>query len=97
VQDAVAAANQLAAPLLAHHVSEADLAAVERRRLTPVRLTQRMQVLVQNNGIAKALGEAAAEPPLALRLITRFAFLRRLLGRVIGLGFRPEHVRSPQA
>jgi 2-polyprenyl-6-methoxyphenol hydroxylase-like FAD-dependent oxidoreductase len=94
VQDAVAAANQLARPLLAHAVAESDLAAVERRRLTPVRLTQKMQVLVQNNGIARALGEAA-KPPLALRLITRFSFLRRLLGRLIGLGFRPEHVRSP--
>jgi 2-polyprenyl-6-methoxyphenol hydroxylase-like FAD-dependent oxidoreductase len=95
VQDAVAAANQLAAPLLAHAVAEADLAAVERRRLTPVRLTQMAQVVVQNNGIARALGEAA-RPPLALRLITRFPFLRRLVGRFIGLGFRPEHVRSPQ-
>jgi 2-polyprenyl-6-methoxyphenol hydroxylase-like FAD-dependent oxidoreductase len=96
VQDAVAAANLLAAPLLARTVAEADLAAVERRRLWPVRLTQMAQVAVQNNGIARALGEAAA-PPLALRLITRFAFLRRLLGRLVGLGFRPEHVRSPQA
>jgi 2-polyprenyl-6-methoxyphenol hydroxylase-like FAD-dependent oxidoreductase len=96
VQDAVAGANLLAAPLLARTVAEADLAAVERRRLWPVRLTQMAQVAVQNNGIARALGEAAA-PPLALRLIIRFAFLRRLLGRLVGLGFRPEHVRSPQA
>ena len=53
-------------------------------------------VLVQNNVIAGELGDVV-KPPLALRLITRFPFLRRLLGRLIGLGVRPEHVRSPQA
>jgi 2-polyprenyl-6-methoxyphenol hydroxylase-like FAD-dependent oxidoreductase len=93
VQDAVAAANRLAAPLLARAVADDDLAAVERRRLFPTRATQWMQVTAQNSIIARALGETAAlKPPLAFQLIGRFAFLRRLLGRLAGLGVRPEHV-----
>jgi 2-polyprenyl-6-methoxyphenol hydroxylase-like FAD-dependent oxidoreductase len=95
VQDAVAAANRLAAPLLARAVADDDLAAVERRRLFPTRATQWMQVTAQNSIIARALGETAAlKPPLAFQLIGRFAFLRRLLGRLAGLGVRPEHVRT---
>jgi 2-polyprenyl-6-methoxyphenol hydroxylase-like FAD-dependent oxidoreductase len=95
VQDAVAAANRLAAPLLARAVADDDLAAVERRRLFPTRATQWMQVTAQNSIIARALGQTAPlRPPFAFRLIGRFAFLRRLLGRLAGLGVRPEHVRT---
>jgi len=95
VQDAVAAANQLAGPLLAGRVSEADLAAVERRRLFPARMTQFAQVLVQNKVIGRVLSRAAPmEAPLAFRLIGRLPFLRHLLGRLVGLGVRPEHVRT---
>jgi 2-polyprenyl-6-methoxyphenol hydroxylase-like FAD-dependent oxidoreductase len=95
VQDAVAAANQLAAPLLARRVSEDDLAAVERRRLFPTRATQWAQVMAQNNIVARALGQdAPLKPPLVFRLIGRFAFLRRLMARLVGLGVRPEHVRT---
>jgi 2-polyprenyl-6-methoxyphenol hydroxylase-like FAD-dependent oxidoreductase len=98
VQDAVAAANQLAAPLLAGRVSEADLAAVERRRLFPARATQFVQVMVQNNVIGRVLSQAGPmEPPLAFRLIGRWTFLQRLLGRLVGMGVRPEHVRTPRA
>ena len=98
VQDAVAAANQLAAPLLAGRVSEADLAAVEKRRMWPARVTQFVQVAVQNNIIAPTLaGSGPMRAPLVFRLTRRFAFLRRLLGRGIGLGARPEHIRTPQA
>ncbi len=98
VQDAVAAANLLAAPLLARNVAEADLAAVERRRLFPARATQFAQVAVQNNVIGRTLGRAGPmKPPLAFWFIARSAFLRRLLGRLVGMGVRPEHVRSEQA
>ena len=95
VQDAVASANQLAAPLRERRMAEADLAAIERRRLLPTRLIQSAQVAAQERIIAPALrrrGPMAA--PLPFRLLARFAFLRRLAGRVIGLGFRPEHVRT---
>jgi 2-polyprenyl-6-methoxyphenol hydroxylase-like FAD-dependent oxidoreductase len=93
VQDAVAAANRLAAPLLKGHVGDDDLAAVERRRLFPTRATQWAQVMAQNNIVARALSQASPlRPPLAFRLIGRFAFLRRLMARLVGLGIRPEHV-----
>jgi 2-polyprenyl-6-methoxyphenol hydroxylase-like FAD-dependent oxidoreductase len=98
VQDAVAAANQLAEPLRAGAVSEADLAAVEQRRLFPTRVTQFIQVAAQKGIVSRAL--AASGPPkapLGARLIGRLPFLRRLLGRLVGLGVRPEHVRTKQA
>jgi len=96
VQDAVAAANQLAAPLLARKVSEADLAAIERRRTWPAKATQFAQVMIQNNVIAPTLGRSGPlRPPLFFRLVARYGRLSRLLGRAIGLGVRPEHVRTP--
>jgi 2-polyprenyl-6-methoxyphenol hydroxylase-like FAD-dependent oxidoreductase len=98
VQDAVAAANALAAPLLAGGATEDDLAAVERRRLLPTRVIQFAQVAAQNTIIVRTL--AQTEPlkaPLIFRLASRSALLHRLLGRLIGLGVRPEHVRTPQA
>jgi 2-polyprenyl-6-methoxyphenol hydroxylase-like FAD-dependent oxidoreductase len=98
VQDAVAAANQLAAPLLARTVGEQDLAAIERRRWLPTRLIQFVQVVAQNTIIQRTLTQTAPmKPPFAFRLIGRSALLHRLLARVVGLGVRPEHVRTPQA
>jgi hypothetical protein len=97
VQDAVAAANALAGPLLARRVSEDDLGAVERRRLFPTRATQWAQVMAQNNIIVRALGQTGPlKAPLPFRIIARSPFLRRLLGRLLGLGVRPEHVRTGQ-
>jgi len=98
VQDAVAAANALAAPLLEGRLSEDHLAAVERRRLFPVSVTQRGQVAIQKMVIARTLGaKQPIRPPLVLRIVARSAFLRRLLARVLGLGVRPEHIRTPAA
>lgn len=96
VQDAVAAANLLAEPLRERRVTTNDLDRVQRRRLFPTRVVQRMQVLVQRRIVARVLGgTAAVKAPLPLRLFARFPFLRRLPARVIGLGVRPEHVRTP--
>jgi 2-polyprenyl-6-methoxyphenol hydroxylase-like FAD-dependent oxidoreductase len=98
VQDAVAAANRLAAPLLARNVGDADLAAVESRRTLPARVIQFVQVKVQNNIIGPTLGrEEAIKTPLPLRVVSHVAPLRRLVGRLIGMGVRPEHVQTPQA
>ena len=95
VQDAVAAANQLAGPLRAGRLSEDDLAAVERRRLFPTRATQWAQVAAQNNVVAPTLaGGGSSKAPLPFRIIASSAFLRRLVARLIGLGVRPEHVRT---
>ena len=96
VQDAVAAANLLAAPLAQSRLATEDLRAVQRRREWPTRVTQRLQVMIQNRVISRVLDEKGALPmPLALRLAARFPWMRRLIGRVIGLGIRPEHVRTP--
>ena len=96
VQDAVAAANILAAPLRAGTLRERDLAAVERRRRFPTRATQRMQVFMQNNLLRAVLAsQAAPAPPWPLRLIGRYPLLQRIPARLVGMGFRPEHVRLP--
>ena len=92
IQDAVAAANILAEPLRADHVTTADLERVEQRRRFPTRATQSMQVFVQNQIIRRALGTGRASAPWPLRLFNRFPVLRRIPARVIGVGFRPEHV-----
>jgi len=98
LQDAVAAANILAGPILEGRVTREDLARVQRRRELPTRLTQWVQVQVQNRLIAPMLGGApTARLPLALRLLRRFAVLRRLPARLIGIGVRPEHVKSVAA
>ncbi|HZB91912.1 MAG TPA: FAD-dependent oxidoreductase [Stellaceae bacterium] len=96
IQDAVAAANILV-PWLRRApgpVAEAPLAAIERRRLLPTRLTQAMQVLIQNRVIRRVLGtRGTLHAPAALRLLRRFPVLRRIPARLVGIGFRPEHVR----
>jgi 2-polyprenyl-6-methoxyphenol hydroxylase-like FAD-dependent oxidoreductase len=98
IQDAVAAANILAPRFLEAGVSDDDLHAVQRRRTFPTRATQRLQVFVQNRVIGRVLGRTGTlSPPLLLRLLGRWAFLRRLPARVLGLGFRPEHVKTPAA
>jgi 2-polyprenyl-6-methoxyphenol hydroxylase-like FAD-dependent oxidoreductase len=98
VQDAVAAANLLWQPLKAGTVNDDDLERVQKRREFPTRITQRMQVIVQNNVINRALAPGETfEAPLLLRLTNRFAPLRRIPARLVGLGVRPEHVHTPEA
>ncbi len=98
IQDAVAAANILAAPLRAGPVTTADLRRVQDRRTFPTWATQRLQVLIQNRVISRALASRKQfSLPWPLRLLRRFPVLRRVPARVIGLGFRPEHVRTPDA
>jgi 2-polyprenyl-6-methoxyphenol hydroxylase-like FAD-dependent oxidoreductase len=93
IQDAVAAANILAAPLREGRCTCRDLEAVQKRREFPARMTQRLQVIVQNNVISRALEERdKLEPPLLLKLIARTPWLRRIPARLVGLGVRPEHV-----
>jgi len=93
VQDAVAAANILANPLREGKVSVADLRAVQARRSFPTRVTQAIQVAVQNNIIGPTL-KLRQEPkvPLAVRLMQTFPVLQRIPARVLGLGVRREHV-----
>jgi 2-polyprenyl-6-methoxyphenol hydroxylase-like FAD-dependent oxidoreductase len=97
VQDAVATANLLAARLARGCPSEDELDAVRRRREFPVRMTQRMQVVVQNNIISVALkpGDGPLKAPLFARLINALPWLQGITARFVGLGVRPEHVQSP--
>jgi 2-polyprenyl-6-methoxyphenol hydroxylase-like FAD-dependent oxidoreductase len=100
IQDAVAAANLLYRPLRNGRVSLQDLAAVERRRRMPTRLTQAVQVAIQTNVLAPVLASGGGEPialPLPLRLLRRYPILRRVPARLVGMGVRPEHVRTPNA
>jgi 2-polyprenyl-6-methoxyphenol hydroxylase-like FAD-dependent oxidoreductase len=96
VQDAVAAANILWRPLKAGTLREDDLDRVERRREFPTRVTQRMQVIVQNNVIDRLLGAGETlAAPWPLRLTSWFKPLRLIPAWLVGKGVRPEHVHTP--
>jgi 2-polyprenyl-6-methoxyphenol hydroxylase-like FAD-dependent oxidoreductase len=97
IQDAVATANLLAAKLTGGCPSEDELDAVRRRREFPVRMTQRMQVVVQNNIISAALkpGDQPLRTPLFARAVNAVPWLQGITARFIALGVRPEHVHSP--
>jgi 2-polyprenyl-6-methoxyphenol hydroxylase-like FAD-dependent oxidoreductase len=99
IQDAIATANLLAAPLLENiTVPESELAKVQQHRERAVKLTQAGQVLIQNHVISQVLGnKTKLGLPWILRLFIYFPLLRRLPGRLIGLGVQPERVRSPLA
>jgi len=97
IQDAVAAANILESKLAAGNLGDHDLQAVQQRREFPTRATQRLQLVLQNNVIRRVL--ASTKPltlPLLLKLVQKWPPLRRIPARVIGIGFRPEHVSSPE-
>ncbi len=99
IQDAVAAANALAAPLARGEPIDALLAKVQARRWLPTRLVQGAQRAMHERVLRPLLqGDLinAAQPPLAVRLFNRFPLLRRIPGYLIGHGIRMEHVRSPR-
>jgi 2-polyprenyl-6-methoxyphenol hydroxylase-like FAD-dependent oxidoreductase len=99
VQDAVATANLLADRLTRGCPSEDELDAVRRRREFPVKMTQAMQVIVQNHIISGALqgGDRPLKVPLLLRLISAWPRLQGIPARFLALGVRPEHVHSKAA
>ena len=95
IQDAVAAANILAVPLRTGAMSPEVLESVQSRRELPTKIVQKAQVFIQNQIFGRVLGTRNISLPLPLRLFQRLPFLQRIPARLIGLGFRPEHVRSP--
>ncbi|HTY25124.1 MAG TPA: FAD-dependent oxidoreductase [Desulfomonilaceae bacterium] len=96
IQDAVAAANILATPLRQGTLNIEHLRRVQTRRELPTRMTQRLQILIQDHLIERFLNTSKRmSPPLPVRLLGRWPFLRRIPARVVGIGFRPEHVRTP--
>ncbi|MDQ5845229.1 MAG: FAD-dependent oxidoreductase [Acidobacteriota bacterium] len=96
IQDAVATANILFDALRKKAVSVKDLESLQKRRELPTRITQGAQVLIQNQVIGRVLGSRQVSLPWPVRLFQRFPVLRRIPARLIGIGFRPEHVRSPE-
>ena len=95
IQDAVAAANTLCFKLLSGSPTEAELCQVQRRREFPTRATQRLQVFVQDRVINRVLGSTKPlSLPWPLKLLGRWPVLRRIPARVVGVGFRPEHVKT---
>jgi 2-polyprenyl-6-methoxyphenol hydroxylase-like FAD-dependent oxidoreductase len=97
LQDAVATANLLAAKLRQGPVSLADLDQVQKRREWPVKLIQSMQVFIHRRVVSARPGSAKDSLPFIGRLFRWFPLLRRLPARFIGIGPRPEHIRSPSA
>ena len=96
IQDAVAAANILAGPLRDGPPAADLLSRVEKRRSFPTKMTQGLQVLIQDRVIRRVIGSTAKlELPWPVRLARKFPILTRIPARVIGMGFRPEHVRTP--
>lgn len=100
IQDAVAAANILAPALRASGLpDESVLAAVQQRRMLPTKIIQGIQVFIQRRIIAPALANPDTDKPVELpamaRLLLRSSFIRSLPARIIGQGFRREHVRIP--
>ena len=94
IQDAVAAANRLAIPLRYHSVSVRDLAAVQRRRELPTRLTQGMQHMLQRHIFDRVLAAegAFADAHWLVRALGAIPIMPHVIARAFGVGFRPEHV-----
>ena len=92
VQDAIAAARILGEPLREDRLSDTDLAAVQKRREWPARVTQAAQVMAHRRVLVPALSHhAKVGVPFALRLFQWLPLLRRLPARAVGMGVRPEH------
>jgi len=95
IQDAVAAANILSGPLSEGTVSTRDLAKIQRRRDFPTRVTQRLQDVLRQQ-VGRDVGKSGtARPPWPLRLLERTTLSCRIRTRFVGVGIRPEHVKTP--
>jgi 2-polyprenyl-6-methoxyphenol hydroxylase-like FAD-dependent oxidoreductase len=95
IQDAVAAANILAEPLRTGTADEKHSCKIQKRRELPTRLTQGLQLLIQNRVINRVLkSDKPISPPTFLKLFQRWPFLRRIPARIMGIGFRPEHIKT---
>jgi len=96
VQDAIAAANILAEPLREGKLTNDHLDQVQKRRTFPMKVIQAMQLTVQNRLIDPLLAsDKPVKAPWGMRLFNAFPVLRRFPARVVGIGVRPEHVRTP--
>jgi 2-polyprenyl-6-methoxyphenol hydroxylase-like FAD-dependent oxidoreductase len=101
IQDAVATANILVPVLRTRRAREDDLQRVQRRRTFPVRFIQGLQLFAQdrifrNVALTAPTADTQTPVPLPLRLLKMFPILRRIPAYVVGVGPRPEHVRTPE-
>jgi 2-polyprenyl-6-methoxyphenol hydroxylase-like FAD-dependent oxidoreductase len=94
IQDAVATANILAEPLLRYDAPLSSLAAVQRRREFPTRVTQTMQLLVHRGFAGVFAHPGPIQAPWQIEVLTRIPGVHRALGHAVGMGARPEHVRK---
>ena len=99
IQDAVAAANLMAEPMARGEEVDAIAPRVQQRRLLPTRIIQRLQKLAHDRIIGALFDPEVrlTEPPRAVKMLDRHAVLRGIPARLVGLGFRREHIRSPDA
>jgi 2-polyprenyl-6-methoxyphenol hydroxylase-like FAD-dependent oxidoreductase len=94
IQDAVATANLLAPKLPGNTIQLKDLNAVQHRRELPARLTQRLQIFMHEHLLERIFDSPQTiSPPLPLALAEKFPNLRRITARMVGIGFRPEHIK----
>jgi 2-polyprenyl-6-methoxyphenol hydroxylase-like FAD-dependent oxidoreductase len=95
IPDAVATANLLGPALLQRGPTERELDSVRARRELPTRATQGLQIAIQNRVIQRILVKSGAlKAPWPMKLLARSARLRRIPARIVGIGFRPEHVET---
>jgi len=96
IQDAVAAANVLAPILKRRAPRRSELKRIQARREFPTRVTQWVQVRIQNNVLASTIrSQVTPRAPLFLHLLNHWRWLRQWPARFVGIGVRPEHVRTP--
>jgi 2-polyprenyl-6-methoxyphenol hydroxylase-like FAD-dependent oxidoreductase len=95
IQDAVATANILAPVFKKRAPKFSDIQKIQRRREWSAKVVQWFQVQVQNRVLVPNFrARQTPEPPLVLRMLNRYPWLRRIPARFIGVGVRPEHIRS---
>lgn len=97
IQDAVATANLLTTSLRKGAVSVQELARVQRRRQWPVRVIQAGQIAVHKRLINASVTKPAVVPPFIIWLFRHVPLIRRLPAYLIGVGPRPEHIRTREA
>lgn len=96
IQDAIASANILVPAFLQGTFSESNLVAIQKRRELPTKFIQYIQVFIQNNVIDRVLGKHKhPKLPFVFKLLQRFPYLRRFPAYIVGIGFRPEHIKTP--
>lgn len=97
IQDAVAAANVLAGPMARGEDLDRLTPRVQERRMLPVKVIQRLQRTVHERVIGAAFRSQTPKPGLLPKLVNAVPLLQRIPARILGLGVRREHIRSPKA